>query len=239
MTLSPVATGRPAAQLRCMTIEAIGRTRIHARLADRGQAGELLRPLLRRATTGVPVVVGIGAGGLAVAASARSKGSPLGALAVEEFDLPDPIHPGAASGAVCTGGRTLLRNTAFDRLATDTARVRATIHGAQDELGASLLPGGYAGPGVAGRDVVLVDDGTSSSSQLAAALDFVRRGRPQSVILAVACAPRERIRETERFAGDVVVAVVPTWSEWFHWHGRLYESDVLPSPSEVTDLLRA
>lgn len=238
MTLSPGAPRRAAAQLRCMTIEAHRGTRVHGRLADRQQAGEILRPLLRRATTGLPVVVGIGAGGLAVAAAARRQGSPLGALAVAEFGLPDPLHPGAATGAVCTGGRTLLRVSALDRLAVDTARVGATIRGAQQVLGMSLLPGGYTGPRVAGREVVLVDDGTSSTSQLAAALDFVRRGRPQSVILALACAPGERISEMEQFAGAVVVALIPTWTEWFHWHGRLYESNVLPSPSEVTNLLR-
>lgn len=238
MTLCPVVPRRAAAQLGCMTIEAIQGARVHARLADRQHAGEILRPLLRRATTGFPVVIGIGAGGLAVAASARRQGSPLGALAVAEFGLPDPLHPGAATGAVCTGGRTLLRVAALERLADDTARVGATIRRAQKALRTSLLPGGYTGPGVAGRDVVLVDDGTSSTSELAAAFDFVRRGRPQSVVLALACAPRERITELERFAGDVVVALVPTWTEWFHWHGRLYESDVLPPPFEVTSLLR-
>lgn len=208
------------------------------RLADRQHAGEILRPLLRRGTTGLPVVIGIGAGGLAVAASARRPGAPLGALAVAEFGLPDPLHPASATGAVSTGGRTLLRVPAFEQLVADSARVGVAIRRARQALVASRLPGGHTGPGVAGRDVVLVDDGTSSTSQLAAALDFVRRGRPLSVTLALACAPRERIIEIERFAGDVVVALVPTWSEWFHWHGRLYESDVLPSPSEVTSLLR-
>jgi putative phosphoribosyl transferase len=220
-----------------MTIEAIRGANGQARLADRAQAGDLLRPLLRRACRGVPVVVGIGAGGLAVAASARGPASPLGALAVEEFDLPGPLHPGTASGAVSTGGRTLLRPPAYQRLLADTARLRSSIRAARAGLGASPPPGGYTGPDVAGRDVVLVDDGTSPVSRLAAALDFLRRGRPQSVTLAVACAPRELIDEMERFAGDVVVAVVPTWSGWFHLHGRLYESDLHPSVPEVTGLL--
>lgn len=237
MTLSPVAVRSAGTELSRMTIEAIRVTRA-VRLTDRRQAGELLRPLLRRACRSTPVVVGIGAGGLAVAASARQPGSPLGALAVEEFDLPDPLRPGAASGAVGTGGRVLLRTRAFDRMEADAGRVRTTIHDARAVLGTSLLPGGYTGPDVAGREVVLVDDGTSSSSRLAAALDFVRRGRPGRVVVAVACAPRERIRDIEEFAGDVVVAVVPSWMEWFHCHGRLYESDHLPSYSEMRELLR-
>ena len=238
MTFSPVATGPAGTELTRMTIEAIRVTTAPGRFGDRRQAGEMLRPLLRRACRGAPVVVGIGAGGLAVAASAREPGWPLGALAVEEFDLPDPLRPGAASGAVSTGGRILLRTRAFDRIEADAARVRTTIHDAWAVLGTSLLPGGYTGPEVAGREVVLVDDGTSSRSRLAAALDFVRRDRPQSVVLAVACAPRERIGDIEEFAGDVVVAVVPTWMEWFHCHGHLYESDHLPSYSEMREMLR-
>lgn len=221
-----------------MTIEAIRGSRVHSRLADRAQAGEMLGPLLKRACKGVPVVVGIGAGGLAVAAAARGPDSPLGAISLAEFDLPDPLHPGTASGAVSTGGRTLLRPGAFQRLTTDTSRLRTSIRGARAGLGASALPDGYAGPDVAGRDVVLVDDGTSSVSRLAAALDFLRRGRPQSVTLAVVCAPREVIGQIENFAGDVVVAVIPPWSEWFHWHGHLYDSDLLPSSREVGELLR-
>ncbi len=198
----------------------------------------MLRPLLRRACTDVPVLVGIGVGGLAVAAHARGPRSPVGALGIEEFDLPEPLCPCSGSGAVSSSGRTLLRRAAFERLDTDPEFVRRSIHEAEAVLGTSLLPHGYTGPDVAGRQVVLVDDGTSSCSQLAAALDFVRRGRPSSVLVAVACAPKERIRDIEEFAGDVVAAVVPSWAEWFHWHGRLYESDRLPGYLEIRRLLR-
>lgn len=221
-----------------MTIVARKMAGHHGRLNDRARAGELLRPLLRRACTDVPVIVGIGAGGLAVAANARGPRSPVGALGVEEFDLPDPMRPCAASGAVSSTGRTLLRMAAFERLDTDPEFVRRSIHEAEAMLGASLLPLGYTGPELADRQVVLVDDGTSSCSRLSAALDFVRRGRPASVLLALACAPMERIRDIEEFAGDVVVADVPSWTDWFHWHGRLYESDRLPGYPEVRRLLR-
>lgn len=221
-----------------MTIQARRAPGWHGRFTDRVQAGELLRPLLRRACPGTPVVVGIGVGGLVVAAHARGPGSPLGALGVEEFDLPDALHPGASSGAVSSTGRVLLRASAFERLVADPRYVGRNARAARAAVEATLLPSWYGGPVVAGRQVVLVDDGASAISRLAAAVDFVRRGRPSSVAVAVACAPRERIEEIEAFAGDAVVAVVVPWAEWFRWHGRLYESDAVPAHAEIGRLLR-
>lgn len=237
MTFSPVAVLPSGAEWTCMTIENVRVPRSTARPIDRTEAGRSLRPLLRRACGAAPVLVGVGVGGLAVAAAAREPGSPLGLIVVEEFALPDPLRPGTASGAVGSGGRTLLRGPALDRLLSDADRLRRTVHDARVGLTTAPLPAGYTGPDVDGREVVLVDDGTSSCTRLAAAVDFVRRGRPQRVVLAVACAPRERITELEDLVGDVVVAGVPAWADWFHRHGHLYESDHVPSPAEVRQLL--
>ena len=210
----------------------------HGRLRDRSEAGEILRPLIRRASPAHSVIVGIGVAGLAVASKARSPRSPVGAIAVEEFDLPDAFRPGASSGAVSATGRFLLRASALERMAVDPGHVRKAVRDAQFALGTGLLPGWYAGPAVDGRHVVLVDDGGSSSSALAAAIDFIRRDEPLSVTLAVACAPLERIRDMEKVAGELIVGVVPTWTEWFGWHGEIYESDRLPAYSEIGRLLR-
>lgn len=209
------------------------------RPTDRAQAGELLRPLIRRASPGIPVVVGVGVGGLAVAERARAPRSPLGALGVEEFDLPDAYHPGTSSGAVSATGRVLLRSPALDRLDGDAGGVRKAVRDTQMLLGSGLLPAWYGGPDVRDRRVVLVDDGSSSPSRLAAAVDFIRRDRPLGVVLAVACSPLERVNEMEEFAGEVVVAVAPPWSVWFGWHGQLYESDRLLPYAEIGRLLRA
>lgn len=199
----------------------------------------MLRPLIRAAVPAIPVMVGVGVGGLAVAARARGPRSPLGALGVEEFDLPDAFHPHASSGAVSSSGRFILRSAALDRLPADAGAVRKAVRDMQMVLDTALLPEWYGGPVVRERHVVLVDDGSSAPSRLAAAVDFIRRDGPFSVTLAVACAPVERIAEMEEFAGDMVVAVVPSWSEWFRWHGALYESDGVPAYSEIGRLLRA
>lgn len=228
-----------------MTVRAPGRG---GRLDDRAHAGELLRPLIRGAVPAPPVIVGVGVGGLAVAAHARSPRSPLGALDVEEFDLPDALHPRPSSGAVSSTGHVLLRSPAVDRMATDPARVIKAVRQRQMRLGPNRvgpsrqspirLPARYAGPPVRNRQVVLVDDGCSSPSRLAAALDFIRRDGPLGVVLAVACAPAERTRELEAFAGPVLVALEPSWTEWFAWHGDIYESDALPDSAEIDRLLR-
>ena len=183
------------------------------------------------------MIVGVGAGGLAVAAAARGPDWPLGRLDVEEFDLPDALHPGGSYGAVGSTGRTLLGSPGLARLARDERQVRRAASEAETRLRAGPVSDGYPVAGMADRPVVLVDDGGSAPTKLAAALDFVRRDRPSAVVLAVACAPVERIAEMREFAGDVVVGFVPSWTEWFGWHGEMYDSDRLPSRSEVERLL--
>ena len=169
------------------------------------------------------VVVGIGPGGLEVATAAAGPHEHVARIDVEEFDLPDPLSPGHSAGAIDGAGHVLLRGAALGR----SDLVRARLGKAEREAGDRMEHLASRRPlPVRDRDVVLVDDGSSSPSKVAAALDFVRRFHPLRVTIVVACAPREREERLAQLVGTVSVAFSPAWADWFDWHGVLYESDL-------------
>jgi predicted phosphoribosyltransferase len=86
---------------------------------------------------------------------------------------------------------------------------------------------------MAWRTVILVDDGSSSHRVLAAALDLTRAARPGRVLLALPIAPQETLDELTAIFGEVMVAVVALWTEWFAWHGRIYDDDTLPGGTRL------
>ena len=221
---SPLPVRGAQIRVRPMTISTPTRTsviRSAARLRDRNEAGGLVRGIMGDPVPG-RVVVGIGAGGLEVAMAAAGPHEHAARIDVEEFDLPDPLSPGHSAGAVDGAGHVLLREAALGR----SDLVRARLGKAEREAGERMERPARRPLPVRDRDVVLVDDGCSSPSKVAAALDFVRRFHPLTVTIVVACAPPERKERLARLVGTVAVAFSPAWADWFDWHGVLYQSDL-------------
>lgn len=218
------------------------------RIQDRETAGRLLSAAVGRQDLDDPVVVGIGPGGLAVGAGiARSLNCPLDILEVVELHVGDALHPNRAFGALTGDGHVLIHPTALEHLSSDPEAVRDAVRrarsgtGRRADIDTANGHGHHPHPGravpTAWRSVVLVDDGTSPREVITAAVDLVRAGRPGRVVLAMPTAPQELIDDLARVTGDVVVATVAPWVEWFHWHGHLYEDDRVPSGEQVTELL--
>jgi predicted phosphoribosyltransferase len=187
-----------------------------------------------------PLVVGIGAGGLAVAAVVASTvGAELDLLIVAEIDVEDPNHPPIQVGAVGGGGELVLHEEETARLSPLPGRFEEAVERARSELSrleAVYRPG--APPrGVAGRDVVVVDDGTSSRTSLRAAAEIVRQDGPRTLVVAIPEAPREVLSEVEPVADVVLCAEELPWYTWFRLHGRLYQDPAVPEEPEVRRLL--
>lgn len=218
------------------------------RIEDRQAAGRLLAPVVGRQDLDDPVVVGIGEGGRAVAEEvAEFLGCPLDMLEVVPLDAGDALHPARAVGALSATGHLLVRPGSLEHLSAASSALRDAVRRARSGSTNGSSAGSSGGPsGGSGnrsgngsgdhrdrvssvstwwRSVVLVDDGTSGRDVVAAAVDLVRAGRPGRVVLAIPAAPQELIDELTRLTGEVIVATVVPWVEWFHWHGRLYGDD--------------
>jgi len=157
---------------------------------DRAHAGrELALRLVGWAGSGGltdPLVLALPRGGVPVAAEvARALHAPLDVLVAREIST--PARPPTAIGAIVADEppvfdrRSLaMLDLSEDRLGAVVARERNALHRCQ-----YVYRGGHPTPSVAGRTVVLVDDGITTGLTATAALRFLRRQGPALLVLAV------------------------------------------------------
>ncbi|HEY8544153.1 MAG TPA: phosphoribosyltransferase family protein [Acidimicrobiales bacterium] len=208
------------------------------RFADRRDAGRRLAARLVRLRGSDPVVVGLPRGGVPVAFEvARALDAPLDVLVVRKLGV--PFQPELAMGAIGEGGALVVDDDVVRRagvspvaLARIAARERATL---EDRL-RRLRRGRPAVP-LAGRTVVVVDDGIATGSTARVACRVARDRGAARVVLAVPVAPAGW-ESVLRDAADELVAVATP--EPFEAVGAWYD-DFSPTTDDevVADLARA
>jgi putative phosphoribosyl transferase len=171
--------------------------------ANREHAGQLLAAQLGEYRAIGPVVIGLARGGVPVAAVvAETMGAPLGVLSSHRLSVPG--EPERAVGAVAPGVRFILDDVvreldiSAEYLQTACALLEQELAERSRAFQASKPPD------VSGRNVILVDDGIASGATAAAAVQSVRQGGAQRVIVAApvaVCAALELLR----MADEVVV----------------------------------
>lgn len=174
---------------------------------DREQAGQVLAAELSGRVGPGAVVLAVPNGGVAVAAPvAQALGATLGLLVVRKIQIPG--NPEAGFGAVAADGSTVLDQNLAHRLGLRPHEVAAQRDQALASVRARVA--GYGSwarlPALAGREVVLVDDGLASGATMEAALAIVRAQKPRRVILA---APTASSRATARLRPLVDELVAP------------------------------
>lgn len=223
--------------------------------ADRTEAGRVLAQHLLDHLAGVPadatadamadggrpedvVVLGLPRGGVPVAAEvAAALRAPLDVLVVRKIGLPG--HPELAMGAVAGVGAAVevvrndevLEHEHVGDEVFDAAHRRELE--ALHEREAAYREGRAAEP-VAGRTVVLVDDGLATGSTMAAAVAAVRRAGPARVVVAVPVGTARACAALRQRADAVVCAATP---EPFVAVGRAYRDFRPTSDEEVRRLL--
>ncbi|WP_116995853.1 phosphoribosyltransferase [Desertimonas flava] len=183
---------------------------VRRRFAHRLDAGEQLASLLAsRHVDDDVVVVGLPRGGVIVAAPvARRLGAPLDLLVARKIGAPG--HEEFGIGAVAEGGGLVL----------DEASVRVTgvTPHELDELIAAerrrvderveRYCAGRERQRLAGRHVLVVDDGLATGVTARAALQSVRSAEAAAVTLAIPVGPPDSIRAIGDLADEVVAVIV-------------------------------
>ncbi|WP_117594198.1 phosphoribosyltransferase [Haloprofundus halophilus] len=204
---------------------------------DRTDAGERLADLLERRGVEADLVLAIPRGGLPVGRAVADRlGVPLDVVVAEKLGAPG--NPELAIGAVAGDGSVWVNDELVDHLGVSSAyveRVRESEAENAREKVASYR-GGEAVPELAGRRVVLVDDGIATGATAIACLRQIRSAGAAHLTLAVPVAPGDA---ESRLEGEFDAFVCVESPRWFGAVGQYYRSFGQVSNEEARAILES
>ena len=206
------------------------------RFANRSQAGEMLARRLLKYPWQRPIVLALPRGGVSVAYEvARALEAPLDVWVVRKVGTPE--DPEVGLGAVAEGGVVYLNSALMKQLGVSRPSLESQVQLRAAEVSerVRLFRGNQAPPGLAGRDVVLVDDGIATGGTVQAALQALRAAQPGKVVLAVPVAAAQALARLESLVDDVVCLIA---TPDLHSVGAWYEDFDPVEDHEVICLLR-
>ncbi|WP_327117310.1 erythromycin esterase family protein [Nocardia sp. NBC_01730] len=179
---------------------------------DRREAGRVLAGLLEHYRGDPDVaVLGLARGGVPVAWEvAAALRAPLDTLVVRKLGVPG--NPEFAIGALAGGGRIVLNDDVIRGMRLTAEQVRSIARTEARELirREAAYRGGRPPLDVAGRTVILVDDGLATGASMFAAVDAIGAGQPKRIVVAVPAAPESTCREFEALVDEMVCATMPS-----------------------------
>ena len=197
-------------------------------------AGQVLASLLTSLSGSRPLVLGVPRGGVVVAAEiAVLLEGELGVLTAVKVRAPH--NPELAVGAVTPDGASRLDENLLKALEIDTATRHQIVADAVDEARRRQEVFG-AVPAMAGRIVVVVDDGVATGATVAAALQLARRAGPERLVCALPVGPPATVGALAVLADGMVCPLRP---RWFGAVGEFYRDFGQVSDAEVRRLLAA
>jgi len=206
------------------------------RFRDRTEGGQRLASLLRRyAGRDDVIVLALPRGGLPVANEvARALDAPLDVFIVRKLGV--PWQEELAMGALASGGIRFVNQEVVDMYGIGAEDVERATGEQQVELERreKLYRGDRPPPDLAGKTVILVDDGLATGSSMRAAVNAVRTQRPAAVVVAVPVAAPETCELFRTIADDVVCAMTP---EPFQAVGLWYQDFTQTTDDEVREIL--
>lgn len=203
---------------------------------NRSQAGRILAEDLK-AYANAPdlLVLGLPRGGIPVAYEvAIALNGELDVFVVRKLGV--PYQPELAMGAIASGGITVLNNEIINSLDITRKDIEAAIHAEKEEMARRerLYRGSRPPLRIAGRTVILVDDGLATGATMKAAASALSTMKPAQLIAAVPVAPPQPCTELERLVDEVVCLRI---REPFYAVGYWYHDFAQTTDAEVEELL--
>lgn len=207
------------------------------RFADRRAAGRALATQLQEyARRDDVLVLGVPRGGVPVAAEvAAALQAPLDVWIVRKLGIPG--NEECALGALASDGIVDLDRALVQRLRVDEHALQSAIRCERAELERRTRAYRRGRPAlrIAGRRVILVDDGLATGSTLRAAVRALRCRLPATIVVAVPVASRDGCATLDRRADRCVCVLSP---ETFHAVGEWYDDFAPTSDEEVLACLQ-
>lgn len=204
---------------------------------DRVEAGRVLAARLAEERSKAPwCVLGLPRGGIPVAFEvALALDAPLDVFLVRKLGVPG--HEELAMGAIASGGVRVLNDDVVSMLRVAQSEIERVTAMEETELRRreETYRDGRGPAPIAGRHVILVDDGLATGASMRAAVVALRQFGPAAVTVAVPVAPRETCDEMAAIADHVICLATP---EPFYGVGLWYRDFSPTSDAEVRDRLR-
>jgi predicted phosphoribosyltransferase len=199
---------------------------------DRAAAGELLCARIPTINPERAVVLALPRGGVPIGrVVADCLGIPLDVLVTRKIGHPE--QPELGLGAIAEGGEPVFDEVMLDRVGLRESDLDAVLARERAEVERRVLVyrDGWPAPDVAGKDVILVDDGLATGVTARAALRAVRSRGAAGTVLGVPVASRQAVQAMEAETDEVVTLITPrrfrSVGEWYAEFGQLTDDDVL------------
>ena len=203
---------------------------------NRQAAGRILAGHLRhvKGRKGL-LVLGLPRGGVIVAAEvAAGLEAALDVIVVRKLGIPG--YAEVAMGAIASGGAEYLNADIIDSLRITREQLERVRRAELKELKRRELA--YRGerppPAIAGRTLVLADDGIATGATIHAAVKALKKQKPAHLIAAVPVAPREAVNELSQILEELICPLIP---ESFAAVGQWYEQFPQTTDAEVRKAL--
>lgn len=209
----------------------------NAMFADRTEAGLRLAGRLEQYRARRPLILGIPRGGVPVAAEVALRlGAELDVVVARKLGA--PAQPELAIGAVTANGGRYLNERLIREIGVREAYIEAVTAEQQAEARGreQRFRDGRPAPDVAGRVVIVVDDGLATGATMRAAVRSVRRGQPALLVAAVPVGAPQSCEELQAEVDELVCLFAP---ESFWAVGFYYRHFQPTEDEEVRELLRA
>jgi putative phosphoribosyl transferase len=198
---------------------------------DRRDAGERLAAALEGYRGGDVLVLGLPRGGVVVAAEiARHLGAELDVLVARKLGA--PISAELAIGAVTANGGQFLNEDVIRELGVSEPYIAAVtqVQQAAARRSEARFRRGWPAPRIAGRTVILVDDGLATGATMRAAVRAVRQQGPARLVVAVPVGSPDACAALRREADEVVCLHEPVpfgaVGSWYHRFEQTEDAEV-------------
>ena len=199
------------------------------RFRNRGEAARELAERLQHYKGTNSVVLAIPRGGVAIGCVvARELGLPLDIVLSKKIGHPD--NPEYAIGSVTLQGMLLgTANVPTEYIIEETKRIRELLHKRY-----SMYMGNKQPISLAGKNVILVDDGIATGNTLLSTIDAIREQGPAGIVVGVPVASPDALESVEEKADETVCLLAPGY---FFAVGQFYEEFHQLTDTEVIRLL--
>lgn len=203
---------------------------------NRHAAGQALAAALKGQFNAPDVLVlALPRGGVPVAAAiADALNAPLDVINVRKLGV--PWQPELAMGALAEGGGRYLNSRLIESLGISDQQINQVIERetATLERRAVLFRDSRPPPDIAGRRVILVDDGVATGATMEAAIQAVRAKYPKDILVALPVGPKGTVRHFVSVADQCLCLMEPAY---FQAVGNWYQDFGQTSDDEVIGLL--